>query len=160
MAGYPAYVRSRQHQFKRRTSGSIVLTATAYAAVDTSLDVVLDVAVGDVVAFGLSGLLTNEAQGVRFDASTMNGATRVNPLSGTTQTVGGVPSWRILSTGNYWPLSGEVRYTIQAGDIDANGRVTIRLFYMLDSAAPTRSLTADTFYPLTVWGEVKGPQRP
>lgn len=156
---YPRFVRSRTLVKARRTAGNLTLNSTSWADVDTGLDLTLEgVQVGDEIAYGVSGLIDNEALVVRFDVVTIVSASVVNSVGerGPVSTGEGVIAWRMDSTLDRHPLSGYAPpYTLVASDLDG-AAVTLRLRYQTASAS-NRTLFARTDVPLDVWAMNLGP---
>lgn len=123
-----------------RTAGDVAVTSTTWADVDNSLDVTLDVAVGDVVAISVNGKWKGgEAENGRMNVYTVNrGGQIVNAT-------GGIVGWQ-------GPASAEANigapffYEIVADDISA-GQATFRL-RALSIGGATRTIKASTNDPL------------
>lgn len=142
-----------------RTAGDVTLNATAITAVQTSLDLTLTAATGDVIEFGWSGVTGTEAQVVSFDVYTMVGGAGVNPfgpgLSASMASLQGVAGWLIDNIAQNFNLGVPVTRTLVSGDIDA-GTVVLRLFYAKANTT-ARTLFAQTNIPLTAWAKNYGP---
>ena len=144
----------------RRTSGNITLNSTAWANVDTGLDLTLDAAAGDEIVYGLSAVVSAAAPFVWFDVVTVVSGTITNSF-GRRAAVEASPGDQGVSA--WWSdddviaaVSGTAPpYTVQAGDI-VSGAVTLRLRYATDTAV-NRLLNATTTIPLDVWAQNTGP---
>lgn len=136
---------------KSRSSGNLTLNSTAWANVDTALDIALNAATGDVVEVGLSGVAASEATVLGLDAATLvSGAVVTVVSSGAAEsaTSEGVMAWRPTesTTSN---CGGSVLYTLQATDISL-GTVTLRLRYRTGTAA-NKTLNANSNQRLVFW---------
>lgn len=157
VAGTGLYLRDIDR--KTRTTGHITLNTVGPTDVDTGLDLTLDAAAGDVVEYGISGLVSAAAQFVAFDVYTIVGGVPVNSigpgLGGGTFTPGGVQAWYCTSVASEINLSGTHPRVLVGGDI-ANSTVTLRLRYIkLNTTA--RVLYANADNPLTVFAQVWTP---
>jgi hypothetical protein len=150
-----------------RTSGDVTLNATAVTAVDTGLDLTIDAASGDVVEFGLTGILSAVIAAVCFDVYTMPSGSMVNPfgagLSATLATVQGVPGWEVTNlestasgtTPAASRIQGSITRVLVSGDV-SGGSTVLRLYYAkLNTTA--RLLNATTNIPFKVWAKNYGP---
>lgn len=157
---YPRHQLSRQFKKKTLTSGDITLNQTAVTNVSTALDITLDAQVGDEIEYNISGLLSNINQTVCFDVYSVVSSATVNPfgagLSASLASTQGVQGWFQGNDGLYARLNGGAIHTVIAGDLDTNGRITLRLQYAKVSAT-ARTLYANTNNPLTVWAKNLGP---
>ena len=132
------------HKFARRTSGNLSLNSTTWAAVDTGMDLVLDVAAGDVIECSMSGRCNNQNVFAFFDVLTVVSGTLTNSFAtgaAKSDTTNGVAGW-VAEASTRHPLGCVVHYAIQAGDI-VSGQVTLRLCYRT-SAASIKTLYATT----------------
>lgn len=158
---YPRFIRSGQLVKARRTSGDVTLNSTAWANVDTSLDLTLnECQVGDEIIFGVSGLSANEATGVNMDVVTVVSAAAVSSFGARGAATAAISSGTIPAlyapTGVYAALSGVTPpYTVVAGDL-VDGSVTLRLRYATD-AATNKVLFGSVQVPLDVWAMNLGP---
>lgn len=164
---YPRFLLSRAHKFARRTSGNVVLTSTAWANVDTALDMILDAQVGDVLGYELNAALGTEAQDAYFDAVTLNpvGGAPLNSFANagaveaTPTAIFGVAAWVARASVPAFP-AGVARYAVQAADLSVTGLVTVRLRAAIyTSGSGSRSLFAASF-PLVVAVANLGPVDP
>jgi len=161
---HPRFMLARSFKKIRHTAGDITLNVASVTALDASaLDITLDAKVGDVIEYGISARVTAVAQAVAFDVYTVVSAARVNPfgvgISAALATTIGVPGWFVSTTNAILPVTGLVLYTIQSGDLDANGRVLMRPHYgKINTTA--RVLSANTSSPLDVWAKNLGPPEP
>ena len=155
-------LRSYQNRYARakRTSGSITLSSNSvWANVDTGLDLTLNATTGDVVEYGISGILGAQGVETYFDVVTIVSGNPVNSFCLDTTpanppTSYGIQGWLSFdSIGR--ALSGSFFRTLVAGDI-SSGTVTLRLRFA-NSSATTRSFTANTSQPLEVFACNRGP---
>lgn len=120
----------------RRTAGSVTLNSTAWANVDTGMDLVLTASSGDYVEVTLCGFLDQTgATYVRFDVASIVSAAVVNTWSengAEHASSEGVPGWTGIASA-FTPISGTTGRVLVAGDISA-ATVTLRLRYRTDSA--------------------------
>lgn len=141
---------------KLRTSGDIPLNATAITDVDTALDMTLTAQAGDIVEYGVQGLLAATAHFVSFDVYTIVGGSPVNPfgagLSASAGTLSGVSSWYFGQDNVHARFGTPATRTLVSGDISA-GTVTLRLRYAKTNTT-ARNLKADANVPLKVWARV------
>lgn len=141
----------RRHKYKTFNGGGSnkTLNSTNWASLDalapaTTTDVILDAEVGDTLVANFNGVLGNQTPDAYFDVCTIIAAARVNSFAkkGAVQAapgVAGVPAWYV--TGSvFGKPSGAVMYEVVAGDLDANGLVTCRIYYATSTA------TNRTFY--------------
>jgi hypothetical protein len=141
-----------------RTAGDLTLNQTAVTAVNTGLDLTLTAAAGDLIRYGMDGIIGNEAQVVVFDVYTMVSGASVNPFGVGLSALGasqGVPQWQMDNIAQTFPLALPARRTLVAGDIQG-GTVTLRLFYAKPNTT-ARTLFASSGLPLRVWAENLGP---
>lgn len=138
------------------TSGSLTLNQTAVTTVSASLDMTLTAITGDIVEYGISGLLSNAAQFVGFDVYTMVAGSPVNPfgpgLSASLGSTQGVSGWFAGNNADYHDVTGPVTRILVSGDI-SGGTVTLRLRYA-KTTATARTLEASANSPLKVWAKV------
>lgn len=135
-----------------RTAGDLSLTSTAIADIDTGLDLVLPAVAGDVIEYGISGLLDVAAQEVAFEVFTVVAGAPVNSFGpGLASPKLGVSGWYAGTDGAYHDVTGSTSRTLVAGDISA-GTVTMRLRYVKASAT-ARTLYANANIPLKVWAK-------
>jgi len=147
MGWLPAPQLVKDYARATRSSGNITLNGTAWADVDTGLDLVLNAAVGDIIEVEPSGRLAAGAGGTDtyFDVATIVGGSPVNwfgTAGGATDE--GVEGWRCNSTVDS-RVVGAVARTLVSGDI-SSGTVTLRLRYRQDSAG-NRLFVAGTSNP-------------
>jgi len=147
--------------FKRavRTSSDIALGSVAsptWADVDTGLDLVLTASAGDMIEYGVSGLLATPSVDAYFDVATVVSNAPVNYFSSGSGSpaVGGVSAW-LVPGGSLHPLTGAcLSPPLIAGDI-SNGTVTLRMRYS-KAATTARTLYATAPDPLVVWAKNLG----
>lgn len=161
----PRTTPSRAYKRVAYTGGNFSLTATAITAVHaTALDIVLAAQVGDQIEYGISALYGNEAQFAGFDVYTVIAGAPVNSLgpglSASLAAATGVSGWYMTAPASFDRLSGSVvGPALVAGDIDAKGEVTLRLYYAKSNATP-QTLRANTLQPLHVFAKNIGPADP
>jgi hypothetical protein len=130
----------------RRTSGDLTLNSTAWANLDTGLDLVVPAQAGDVLAITVSCRWGSGAVGGILDAATIVAGSPVNYISGG---VAGASSWGVTgwsATSGHETGSGTmVQYVVQAGDV-SGGNVTLRLRYRTSSAT-NKTLYASSDLP-------------
>ena len=141
-----------------RTAGDLTLNQTAITPVSTSLDLTIAAAAGDLIEFGISGIMAAGALPVCFDVYTMPSGSTVNPfgagLSASIATLQGVPGWEFSSENIVGRLTGGVCRTLVSGDV-SGGSTVLRLLYA-KSNATARTLFAQTNIPLKVWAKNYG----
>lgn len=139
-----------------RTSGNVTLNTVGPTNVDTGLDLVLDAAIGDLVEYSISGLVTNVAQYVGFDVYTIVGGSPVNAFGpGLSASLAGVQAWYCRAVAEDVNVRGSAHRVLVSGDISA-GTVTLRLRYgKLNTTA--RALYATANNPFTVTAKVWSP---
>lgn len=139
-----------------RNAGNVSINWTAVTAIasgttaGTGLDLVFpdaDVNVGDRIIVGINGLLANVAQAVAIDVGTLVSGAIVNyfgsGLDASLATKSGVIGWFGPASAVDCPLSGLTRpYTVQAGDLDGSGNLTLR-FMAVKSTTTPRTLYAN-----------------
>lgn len=132
--------------FAQRTAGDVTAPngLSAWAAVDTALDLTLPAAVGDKVEISLTASWGS--------SSTVNGRLRpvsivsgsvVNVLAGSTNY--GVAAWSNPLGVQYSGASGTVMYAVQSGDL-SSGQITVRLEVRADGTG--QSIRANSDAPL------------
>lgn len=159
---YPRYILSRNLKKARRSSSNLTLNSTAWADVETTLDMTFyEVQVGDELVYGISGLVGAEATVLALDVVTLVAGTPLNSFSARGPVLApftgseGVLAWR-GATGVLTKVSGDAPpYTVVAGDLTANS-VTLRLRYAT-STATAKTLYANTIQPFDVWAINLGP---
>jgi hypothetical protein len=142
----------------KRNTTSLNLTATAWADVDTATDLVIDANPGDWIGVGLSAAYGNQAPTISMDAVSVIAGAPVNSwaVDGAAPTAAftGIDAWGAAASAvNY--AGGMMFRKVVAGDIDANGQVTLRLRYRA-SAATGKTLFATADDPLTFFAENRG----
>ena len=162
--GYPDYRLARSHKTKRRTSGHILLNATAgWTNVDTGLDVKLEAEIGDVLEAAPCMMIGNETPVAFFDAVTLDGSG--NPYwsfanqAAVTAAPPGYSPWR-APTSQYSFLGPPLHLTLAAGDIDSTGQVTVRLRYVCDTSAGKYLYGNGTDYKAEFTVKNLGPEDP
>lgn len=161
---YPRFRLARAHRSTRRTSGILTLNSTAWANVDTGLDIILEAQVGDELRATL-GTMWESATPIGYldvvtlvSAAPLNSFAKRGAVEASPTTVTGVPAW-IGPASTQTPVSGAAPlYTVVSGDI-VSGAVTLRLRYAT-STATNRSLNASTAIPLDFTVENLGPADP
>ncbi len=142
----------------RRTAGNITLNSTAWANVDTGLDLTLTgCAIGDQIVYAVAFLVNSEATGVNFDVVTVVAGSPVNSFihRGPAAAGGSLAGWYAPAS-VFTPTTGAAPpYTLVSGDIDS-GSVTLRLRYRTDTAA-NKVMQASAGAPLDVWAQNFGP---
>lgn len=157
---YPRYLRARAHRKFRKVSGNTTYASASWGNLDTGLDMTIEAQVGDDLEYGLSGVWSTEAVNCRLDVATLVSGAVVNYFGGAVETAtgDGVGAW-YGKTGEVSAVGGAVLYTVQAGDIDANGKVTVRLRARCDSAT-TKTLFSNANLPLQGYVKNLGPADP
>lgn len=141
----------------QRTSGTISLSSTSVVAVTTTMDLTIPADSGDLIEYGISGLLSAAAAAVTFDVYTMPGGTATNPFSvglNVGSGLQGVPGWEVTSDANVIRLSGGATRILVSGDV-SGGNVVLRLFYYKSGGA-NRDLYGLTTIPFKVWAKNYG----
>lgn len=141
------------YDIERYTGGDIGVTSTTTgAAVPSMGSVTVAAASGDLVMLGVSIRTEGSAiaNSTRFDVGTIVSAAVVNYVSSLSGTASaqGISAWFHFGSEEY-PMSGEVPYVVQAGDI-SGGNVEFSLRAWL-SGAGTHTLAADSDAPLLFW---------
>lgn len=138
------------------TTANLTLNSTTFADVDPSgtaaarnLDVVLSAKTGDWVELGLSARTDAGAVTLYLDMASIVSSAPVNYISGGAGD--GIQGWSGVN-GQTTPISGNVLYQVQAGDIE-NGQVRFRLRYRT-TAATNKVVVATTTQPLQTFGKV------
>lgn len=131
----------------RKTSANYSLTSTTWAAMDATTDVTIAAAVGDLIAYSLTGKWNNDAGQGRIDVATVVGGSVVSYFGDASGTnVGdGVVAW-FTPGGVFTSVTGEVNHVLVAGDIDA-GNVTLSLRYRVGA---TKAFMAGSTAPLFI----------
>lgn len=140
-----------------RASTDIVLNSTAWADVDTALDLVLAAVAGDLIEVGASWITGFEATQAYYDVASIVSAAPVNYWSGGGGTASsqGIQAWRADSGGSfYYPAGGSVIRAAAAGDISA-GNITLRLRYRTQTAT-NKTLLANADNRLHWWAKNYG----
>lgn len=142
-----------------RTAGDLTLNQTAITAVSTSLDLTIAAAAGDLIEYGISGLLSAVAQAVNFDVYTMPSGSTVNPFGAGLSALGagvqGVAGWEVSTSNSATTqMSGSAMRVLVSGDVAA-GVTTLRLMYV-KATTTARSLFAQINIPLKVWAKNYG----
>lgn len=157
---YPRFRRARQHALATRTAGDITANNTTWANLNTGLDLVLPASPGDVLRYGMSASVNNEATGLALQPATLVGAALVSWFGSgepTTTTGDGVGGWYV-DVSAAGRLGVPVELVLVTGDI-SSGKVTVRLRYRTSTAA-NKVVQASTTRPLQVWMENIGPVAP
>lgn len=106
-------------------------------------DLTVPASAGDIIEFSPLAFCQDSGSTLRFDVATIVAAAVVNTFSGSSvsgSTTFGVGAWQAVGS-RYDAISGPAWYTVQAGDIDASGNVTVRPYVRVDSS--TRSVLRD-----------------
>lgn len=116
----------------RFVGGNIVVSNTTWAALSPTLDLTVQAAVGDWVEFSVLGQWGATGPWALLDAATMVSGGIVHYLSTGTSTAAsaGIVAWRGVND-TVVAFGGTAQYQVQAGDLDASGNLTIRLFVNL-----------------------------
>lgn len=156
---YPRFQLARQFKKVRYTGGNITLNSTAVSTVSTALDMTLDAQIGDMLEYGIDSLVGNAAVTTGFDVYTLVSSSPVNPfgagLDASFATLSGTIKWTSPAS-QYTYIGGSMLYTVVAGDLDTNNRVTARLRYVQTSST-SKTMYAISSTPLTVWVKNLGP---
>lgn len=143
---------------KVRTTGAVTLNSTAWADVDAGLDLTLTgVSAGQWVEVWLQAFPDTGAVALYLDAvSVVAGAPAKTWSTFAAEAAGGqgVATWAAKAS-DALGRGGPVARPLEAGDIDANGNVTIRLRYRT-SAATARQLYGTATLPLMFGARVLG----
>jgi hypothetical protein len=129
----------------RRTAGDVVLNGTAWADVDTAVDLTLEAYPGDIVSVSVSHHGGSEAVVACYDAVSVVSGSPVNSWAvdgAVSATSRGVLAWR-EETSVEPSAGGTIARAIVAGDLSSN-TLTIRLRgRTLTAAAKTERANAD-----------------
>lgn len=142
---------------KTRVSGDITLNSATFANVDTGLDLTLPAVIGDLIEYGISGVLASSTPDTYFDVATIVSAAVGTYLSNGSNTppTAGASGW-FTPASRVEPLSGVLVSTgMVTGDISSS-TVTLRLRYS-QASGTNRTLSASTTSPLVVWAKNLGP---
>jgi hypothetical protein len=154
--GWRITIQSNRYAQRKRTAGSITLNSSAWANVDTGLDITLGAAAGDVIEYAISANLQSGAEAY-FDVVSIVSGSPVNSFSrdaapANPPTGYGFLGW--LCTGSVISrVTGSIFHTLAAGDV-SGGNVTLRLRY---SVATARVIDGTSGSPLHVWARNLGP---
>lgn len=134
---------------KKRTSGSVTVTTTAWGNFDTGLDMVLPAQAGDLVEVVVSGTAGDtNSNYLILDAASIVAGSPVNYWGkdgAESATSYGVLAW--ACTGSQTIAGGGIARNLVSGDI-SGGTVTIRLRTRLDSTSPaSKSMQASADVP-------------
>ena len=142
-----------RHKFSKRTSGTITLSSTSFAALDTGTDIVLAASSGDSIEIGLGGVFGAEAVSIVLDAATVVAGSAVNwfATDGTSSAYG---CWYKADVAKSESFSGSVIRTLVSGDI-SGGNVTLRAYGRRDTSNAT--VLSSTAIPLHFWAKNLGP---
>lgn len=154
---YPRFQRARNVKFARRMSTDVSL-GTAWIAVDTALDLVLEAQTGDVIEYGVNALWDSDAVLGAMDVVTIVSSSPVTYFSSgtSTQSGNGAVGW-FAAPSSFISVSGSVMLTLVTGDI-SGGLVRLRLYAHTTSG--TRTLFATSTNPLQVFAKNLGPVQP
>lgn len=161
---YPRFQRSRTHKFVNVVSGNLTLASANIVPVDTSgtgaYDLTLDAQIGDVLVVSLLAKIQNQANGIYFNAATMNGSTPIRGVhGGTLVNYSQVASW-FSPPSVYSAIGGSVMYTVTEGDIINISSVTLRPYYTTDDGVTGRVVEASVNIPLQFSVRNIGPADP
>jgi hypothetical protein len=130
-----------------------------WANVETSLDLTLNAATGDVIEYAISAFANSAATDIYLDVVSIVSGSPVNSWGFATTPANPPTSYGIqafLAPSSTSPaISGSFFRTLVAGDISA-GTVVMRLRYATGGAV-NRVLNANAAQPLEVWARNHGP---
>lgn len=126
---------------KLRTSGNVAVTATSQTVVDSTLDITLNAAIGNLIRVTASGQADNVATALDTSAVIMSNGTAVRGVVGAI-----VPGWTCRG-GDYNALGGVALTIVKTGDL-YNGTITLRLTAAIGNSGSTRTIFANTNQPL------------
>jgi hypothetical protein len=145
--------------FARRTAGDLTLNSTAWANLQTGLDLTLaGVLAGDVIEVGFSGRCNNEAVAGGIDVVSLVSAAPVNAWgqNGAEQGSGlGIAALNFLAS-QADALGGSIMRAAVAGDL-SGGTLTLRWRYRTTTGA-NKTMRANADHPLDVWAKNHGQQ--
>lgn len=111
-------------------------------------NMLIEAQVGDVLGYTMTTVAGATGEYIGFDVYTMISAARVNPLgaglSASLASVQGFSAWYATNVASEVTIAGTAYYTVQAGDIDANGRVLLTPFYAKTNTTPRVIFTASS----------------
>lgn len=147
----------KDFDFKRRSSGNITVSGTAWANIDTGIDIILNASTGDVVEVGASFMWSSETRNGVLDVASIVGGVPVNywGRDGAESALSsGINGWwgHISAISN---AGGSVLRTLLAADISA-GIVTLRLRGRT-FAAGTKTIFANSDDHFTWFAKNLGP---
>lgn len=149
-----------QHQIKKRNSGgNITLNSATFAAVDTSLDIVLPASAGDSIEVGLGGIFDVQTVSAVLDVASLVSAAAVSWWA-TDGTSSAYSLWyrpASLPASTSLAFSGSLIRTLVSGDI-SGGNVTLRIFGRRDTSNCNILIAAGI--PLHFWAKNLGPPSP
>lgn len=160
---YPRYRRARAHRHLVYSAAAIALNQSNITDVlaGGALDLQVEAQVGDVVEYGINTYVAATAEHVAFDVYSVVAGAPVNPfgmgLSNGLAGNAGVPGWYCENVAEVRLLTGTIRKTMVAGDLEL-GKVKCRLRYAKVNVN-ARSIPADS-RGLWVWVENLGPADP
>ena len=140
----------------RLTTGNKTITSTTWIDLDTSLDLVVTAATGDLIEASLNGLWADTAQFGFLDLATWVSGAGVNWFGSgelTTSTGNGINNWSHTNDAVFNGMGGPVHLVVQAGDI-SGGTVTLRLRTRVAASLILRCNTSD---PLMITAKVFRP---
>ena len=141
----------------QRASTDLVLNSTAWANVDTAMDLTLAADAGDIIEVAASGLWGNENVTGYLDVVTLVGSTVTNSFAengAVSASSGGITAWRIDGT-IIRSFGGSYFYKLVSGDV-SGGNVTLRLRYRTGTAT-NKTLYSSTLARFVWFGRNHGP---
>jgi hypothetical protein len=114
-----------------RSSGNVTAAASnsTFINFDTGIDLVLTAKVGDVIDVGINCQAADgysDRGSIEWNFEIINGGVATNRAAGALNASTSIGSWTIREN-SYFGQSAALRYVVKQGDIDANGKITIRL---------------------------------
>lgn len=120
---------------RRLSTGSAsVAVGTSYAALTDPGDITLTARAGEWIRVTVAFVADSLAGDLRTDVATVVNGSIVNYLSGGASN--GIAGWTVIA-GRYDNLAGSVLYQLAAGDIAADGTVTLRTLNKVTSGSRT-----------------------
>jgi hypothetical protein len=155
---YPRFQKSRNFDWVTRVAGNISISSTgAWAILNSSLDLTIPTAEGDVVELGLNASWASAAPLAYLEVATVVANAAVNWVGGSAGLVAnnGIVGWAGSIASVVVPVSGSIMYPVQAADVEEN-TTTFRLMGKI--ASSTRSINAISTNPLHFWVKNLGPE--
>lgn len=112
-----------------------ITVGTAYIA-DSVGDITLPARAGEWVRISAGFVADSGTGDLRTDVATIVNSAIVNYVSngGASGLSNGIGGWTVIG-GRYENLAGSILYQVQAGDLDANGNLTLRLLHKVTSGS-------------------------